>query len=96
MMNLFSSTAMFRKFLKADGRMLLLVSRRGADAGKTFLSFHFHCRRQSLKEGKNKMRLRMGTIIIMTYNMALSYPISSLLCLLRVINFFLLPEFNIL
>ena len=92
MMNLFSSRAMFRKFLKAEWRMLLLVSRRGADAGKTFLSFHFHCRRQSLKEGKNKMR--MGTII-MTYNMALSYPIISLFCLLRVINFFLLPEFSI-
>ena len=61
MMNLFSSTAMFRKFMKAEWRMLLLVSRRGADAGKTFLSFHFHCRRQSLKEGKNERIRKFDT-----------------------------------
>ena len=52
MMNLFSSTEKFRKFMKADMGMLMLVSTTERDGGKIFLGFHFHCRQQSLKEDK--------------------------------------------
>ena len=44
--------SMNRKVMKFESQQL--VSRTGEDAGRTFLSFDFHCRRQSLREGKIK------------------------------------------
>ena len=44
--------SMNRKVMKVESQQL--VSRTGEDAGRTFLSFDFHCRRQSLGEEKMK------------------------------------------
>lgn len=45
----FDLFSMNRKVMKFESQQL--VSRTGEDAGRTFLSFDFHCRRQSLRHG---------------------------------------------